>query len=95
MSKAWDEVRGVMVFRTLCDVAEGDELCFNYCDVLQSRDQRKKELLEDFGFDCLCGACQREENDAHHSDKRRLTIARLFQEVGTCGREPTLGIRKV
>lgn len=95
VSKAWDEIRNVMVFRTLRDVAEGEELCFNYCDVLATKGERMQALSSEFGFDCLCDACRMEGEDALESDKRRSTIARLFEEVGRCGNEPTLGMRKV
>lgn len=94
ISKSWDEIRNVMVFRTLRDIAEGEELCFNYCGVLGTKQERKQELLEDFGFDCICSACQLDGEEALESDKRRSTVARLFDEVGRCGKEPTLGIRK-
>ncbi|KAJ3531162.1 hypothetical protein NM688_g7611 [Phlebia brevispora] len=95
VSKSWDDIHNVMVFRTLRDVAEGEELCFNYCGVLGTKEERKRELLEDFGFECICSACQLEGEEALESDKRRSTIARLFDEVGQCGKEPTLGIRKI
>ena len=95
VSKSWDDIHNVMIFRTLRDVAEGEELCFNYCGVLGTQEERKRELLEDFGFECTCAACQLEGEEALESDKRRSTIARLFDEVGLCGKEPTLGIRKV
>lgn len=95
VSKSWDELRNVMVFRTLCDVAEGEELCFNYCDVLATKGERKEFLLSEFGFDCICVACRQEGEDTLQSDKRRSTVARLFEEVGRCGNEPTLGMRKV
>ncbi|KAI0090417.1 SET domain-containing protein [Irpex rosettiformis] len=95
VSKVWDELRRVMVFRTLRDVVEGEELCFNYCDVLATREQRQKELTLDFGFDCVCDACRLEDEKVAESDRRRSSIARLFDEVGCCGKEPTLGIRKI
>jgi hypothetical protein len=94
-SKSWDELRQVMVFRTLRDVVEGEELCFNYCDVLATREQRQRELSAEFGFDCICDACRLEGDEAAESDKRRSSVARLFEEVGRCGKEPTLGMRKV
>lgn len=93
--KTWDELRCMMVFRTLRDVVEGEELCYNYCDVLATRAQRQTELSEEFGFDCICEACRLEGDAAAESDRRRSSVARLFEEVGSCGKEPTLGIRKV
>ncbi|KAI0694025.1 SET domain-containing protein [Cytidiella melzeri] len=95
LSKTWDELRRVMVFRTLRDIEEGEELCFNYCDVLATREQRQTELSADFGFHCVCDACRLEGDDLAESDRRRSSIARLFDEVGRCGKEPTLGMRKI
>jgi hypothetical protein len=95
VSKSWDEIRNVMVFRTLRDVNEGEELCFNYCDVLATKQERKRILQAEFGFDCNCAACGLEGEEAAESDRRRTAVLRLFEEVGRCAREPTLGIRKV
>lgn len=95
VSKSWDELRNEMVFRTLRDVAEGEELCFNYCDVLATKGERRSVLSAEFGFDCICDACRLEGELALESDKRRSAISRLFEEVGGCRNEPTLGIRKV
>ena len=95
VSKAWDELRNVMVFRTLRDIAEGEELCFNYCDVLETQQERKRVLSSEFGFECACPACCLQGEEAVESDRRRISILRLFDEVGRCGNEPTLGIRKV
>lgn len=95
VSKIWDELRHVMVFRTLRDVVEGEELCFNYCNVMATREQRQRELSMDFGFDCICDVCRLGDEEVAESDRRRSSIARLFEEVGCCGKEPTLGIRKV
>ncbi|EKM57569.1 uncharacterized protein PHACADRAFT_251260 [Phanerochaete carnosa HHB-10118-sp] len=95
VSKSWDEIRNVMVFRTLRDVQDGEELCFNYCDVLSAQDERKRTLMEEFGFDCTCDACRLGGEEAVESDRRRTSILRLFDEVGRCAKEPTLGIRKI
>lgn len=95
VSKSWDEIRNVMVFRTLRDIQEGEELCFNYCDVLASQEERKRTLQVEFGFECTCPACVLEGEAAAESDRRRTSVLRLFDEVGLCGKEPTLGIRKV
>ena len=38
----------------------GDEICDCYIDLRQSKDQRRKELLENFRFLCSCSACSNE-----------------------------------
>lgn len=95
VSKCWDPTLHAMLFRTLRDVEEGEELCFNYCDVLGTREQRREEIMEERSFECRCDVCELDEEQSKLSDERRATIARLFEEVAGCGREPTLGMRKV
>ncbi|TCD66925.1 hypothetical protein EIP91_000764 [Steccherinum ochraceum] len=95
VSKCWDPTLHAMLFRTLRDVEEGEELCFNYCDVLGTRDQRREEILEERNFECRCEVCELDDEESRASDERRSTIARLFEEVAGCGKEPTLGMRKI
>ncbi|KAI0676226.1 hypothetical protein C8Q78DRAFT_960507 [Trametes maxima] len=95
IARAWDEGAQQMTFRTLRDVAEGEELCLNYVDVLGTRAQRAEELQNDFGFECACEACALDFEELAESDRRRAAIRRHFEEVGACGSEPTLGLRKV
>ena len=46
-------------------------------------------------FVCACDACELEGEEGEESDRRRTAIRRLFEDVGRCGKEPTLGMRKV
>jgi len=95
VGNAWDPLQQAMVFRTLRDVEEGEELCFNYCDVLGTRDQRRADIMKERRFLCRCSCCELEPEASKESDKRRSTVARLFEEVGQCGNEPALGMRKI
>jgi len=95
VSKCWDPVQQVMIFRALRDVHDREELCFNYCDVLGTRDQRRAEIMEERQFTCRCECCELDLDPSNESDKRRSTVARLFEEVGQCGNEPMLGVRKI
>ncbi|KAI0792268.1 hypothetical protein C8Q75DRAFT_714475 [Abortiporus biennis] len=95
VSLTWDSTLGVMTFRTLRNIEEGAELCFNYTDVLATKEQRQQCILEDRNFICRCSTCELEGVELAESDRRRSTIARLFDEVPNCGNEPTLGIRKI
>lgn len=95
VSKCWDPTLQAMLFRTLRDVEEDEELCFNYCDILGTRQQRRDQLLEERNFQCGCDVCELSEEQSKASDDRRTTISRLFEEVANCGKEPTLGMRKV
>ncbi|KAI0073770.1 SET domain-containing protein [Panus rudis PR-1116 ss-1] len=96
VSRYWDQTQGMMHFRTLRDIEEGEELCINYCEILATREERKNEIMRDKGFECRCSACEVEEEDkVRESDDRRVTIAALYDEVGECANEPMLAIRKV
>ncbi|KAI8974886.1 SET domain-containing protein [Trametes punicea] len=95
IARSWDEDAQRMTFRALRDVAEGEELCMNYVDVLGTRAQRMEELRNAFGFECVCEACALKGEELAESDRRRAAIRRLFEEVAGCGSEPTLGLRKV
>ncbi|KAI0355860.1 SET domain-containing protein [Trametes cingulata] len=95
VARSWDEGAQQMTFRALRDIAEGEELCMNYVDVLGTKAQRVEELKNAFGFDCVCEACALDPEELLESDRRRAAIRRLFEEVGVCGNEPTLGLRKV
>ncbi|KAI0628548.1 SET domain-containing protein [Trametes polyzona] len=95
VGREWDEDAQLMTFRALRDIAEGDELCLNYVDVVGTKAQRAEELQRLFGFECTCEACALGFEELAESDRRRAAIRRLFEEVALCGSEPTLGLRKV
>jgi len=94
VSRVWDTAAQAMVFRALRRVEPGEELCMNYVDVLGTRDTRRAELQERFGFECACAVCVLEGETLEESDRRRATIRRLYDEVSKCAKEPTLGMRK-
>ena len=41
----------------VADIPTGEEVCDCYIDLRQSREERRKELLENFRFVCACSAC--------------------------------------
>ena len=95
--RTWDVSSQEMTFRALRDIAQGEELCMNYADVdiLGTREERATEIEAAFGFVCACDVCELKGKEGKDSDRRRADIKRLFEEIGTCGKEPTLGLRKV
>ncbi|TBU28052.1 SET domain-containing protein [Dichomitus squalens] len=97
VARTWDVGAQEMAFRALRDVAPGEELCMSYVDVdiLGTREERGAEIEGAFGFVCACEACMLDGREGEESDRRRLAVRRLFEEIGTCGKEPTLGLRKV
>ena len=48
----------------LRDIAEGDAVLISYVDIAQSREQRRKVLLEHYGFDCRCEKCKLEQRSS-------------------------------
>lgn len=97
VSRYWDSDTQEMVFRAIRDVQAGDELCLSYIDVdvLATRAQRVAGIEPAFRFTCVCEACTLKGEEAQVSDRRRTSLKRLYEEIGKCGKEPTLGLRKV
>lgn len=91
----WDESRGKITFWATRDIAEGEELCICYCDELKTRGDRWRRLESSFGFVCQCVACSKEGDALKASDERRASISRLYDEIGACGNNPSVGVRKV
>ncbi|KAF7289263.1 Aldehyde dehydrogenase [Mycena indigotica] len=61
------------------DIAEGEELTYQYSDVLVSKVERNEET-EKYGFACMCAACK---EPTAESDKRRSEIAASVPSVLT------------
>ena len=64
-------------------------------DVLGTREERGAEIEDVFGFVCACEACVLDETAGEESDGRRVAIRTLFEEIGACGKEPAVGLKKV
>jgi hypothetical protein len=46
-----------MIFVAVRDINKGEEICDNYIDITLPRKERKKHLLEQYGFECYCEQC--------------------------------------
>lgn len=95
VSNYWDERMRKITFWATRAVAAGEELCISYSPGLAVREERRRWLQAAFGFVCRCAACGREGAELRASDERRVAIARLYEEVGECGNNPAVGVRKV
>ncbi|KZT70040.1 SET domain-containing protein [Daedalea quercina L-15889] len=91
----WDDIQQKISFRALRDIPVGEELCICYCELFASREDRQHKTSTAFGFACVCSACTLPDREQKASDKRRTSIGRLYGEVGDCGNQPSLGLRKV
>lgn len=87
--QAWDGDQGTMRISACTQIQEGDELCIDYIDVRQSRDQRQFELRQKYGFECSCPACAAPREG---SDERRINMAKFDQEIGIASPERCLQI---
>jgi hypothetical protein len=90
----WNEEKGVIKFHALRDITEGEELCICYGDLFTSRTMRQR-WQTGFGFECHCPACSLSSHEQSVSDDRRITVQKLFGEVGGCGNRPAEGVKKV
>ncbi|CAE7260538.1 set5, partial [Symbiodinium necroappetens] len=90
--QSWDGTSGTEKLYAMCDIREGEELCITYCDLRKPRADRKEELRLKYGFDCTCPACS--SSDCSQSDKNRVAIARLEEELCREGpADPERGLR--
>ncbi|XP_074321516.1 histone-lysine N-methyltransferase ASHR2-like [Silene latifolia] len=53
-----------IIIRMMHDVPEGQEICLSYVRVNRTYSDRKKRLLEYFGFVCVCDRCKVEANSS-------------------------------
>lgn len=58
-----------MVFVSIKHIKKGEEVCDNYVNILDSVEQRKKRLLEQYGFECNCERCIIEQYKKHDEYK--------------------------
>jgi hypothetical protein len=47
-----------LVIRALCDIKQGEEICYNYIPLYQSTDIRQGQLYRAYSFTCQCLRCQ-------------------------------------
>lgn len=91
----WDARKEEMVFRALKDIKEGDDLCITYVVQWLTREHRRQRLAKSFNFPCQCATCSLEGKELRDSDNRRILLAKLRDEIGECGSDPTRGVNKV
>lgn len=52
--------------KAVTDIQPGEEICISYldeCSLQRSRHSRRKELLENYLFNCECSLCELQKND--------------------------------
>eukprot|EP00833_Pecoramyces_ruminatium_P018438 jgi/Orpsp1_1/1192470/evm.model.d7180000093595.1 len=58
------------ILRAMRDIQQGEEICITYTDVMNSRKDRKKLLLEKYKFECHCERCI----DDHGIDEKLIPL---------------------
>lgn len=82
---SWREREGVLVVHALKDIPKGEELLTAYFRTLQTRDERRRHLREDYGFHCTCTYCALPDEESRVSDIRLQTMNDLYNRLGTWG----------
>jgi SET domain len=91
----WNLDSNEMEFRVMRNIEIGEELCIAYCDILKSRDERRKILKQVWNFDCHCDGCEckpyttvgspgeqtNEEEAIKMSNIRRESVGGLLETV--------------
>lgn len=77
------------------DILVGEELCIDYTELFSSREARRASLRKNFGFDCACEICSLDGDARAESDKRRLELMQLYEDIGMMGGAPRRGINAV
>jgi len=63
-----------MHFITTRKIMKGEEINDSYIDITSSREQRYKELKDQYGFICKCTRCTCKENDINKYENEALKI---------------------
>lgn len=82
---SWREREGVLVVHALKDVRKGEELLTAYFRTQQTRDQRRRHLMQTYGFHCECECCTLPDEESKYSDDRLKNMSYLYDRLGTWG----------
>lgn len=64
-----------MYFMAIRDIQKGEEICDSYIDITLPTNKRKKELKEQYGFNCHCERCSLQDKEMIKKfDKHALEI---------------------
>eukprot|EP00933_Yihiella_yeosuensis_P018207 TRINITY_DN15032_c2_g1_i1.p1 TRINITY_DN15032_c2_g1~~TRINITY_DN15032_c2_g1_i1.p1 ORF type:complete len:517 (+),score=104.24 TRINITY_DN15032_c2_g1_i1:40-1590(+) len=88
----WSETLQMEEVRAVRDIEPGEEVCVSYVGdaILQPRSVRQEHIREGFRFVCRCSACIVESGE---SDRRRLRLTTLREEILGCRDSPEKGLQ--
>ncbi|KAH9065391.1 hypothetical protein EDB87DRAFT_1595643 [Lactarius vividus] len=82
---SWREREGVLVVHALKDIKKGEELLTAYFRTQQTRDERRRHLMQTYDFHCACVCCTLPDKESKDSDERLTTMGKLYDHLGTWG----------
>jgi len=82
---SWRGREGVLVVHALKDIKKGEELLTAYFDTIQTRDERRHHLKQNYGFHCTCACCALTGEESKMSDVRLTTMSGLYKRLSTWG----------
>eukprot|EP00435_Cladocopium_sp_Y103_P055682 s664_g18.t1 len=78
LEQSWDQDAGQVRLVAAEPVKAGEELFTHYVELRLHREERRQQLLENYGFWCECKACS---NWSEESDRRRTEMKRLDDSI--------------
>ncbi|KAG5643172.1 hypothetical protein DXG03_001376 [Asterophora parasitica] len=86
----WDLLSLALYVRAVRPIKKDEQICISYCDLLQPRAQRRKELQLKYSFKCDCPSCSLPDDKSAQSDARRKDL--LKSRRGLTDTKDFLGI---
>ena len=73
---AWSSTSERLTVHAIENIPADQEILVNYRagDYTKPRDERRRELFSDYGFNCTCRACNLRTNFAKKSEERRMKL---------------------
>lgn len=84
-SYSWCNKLGLERIFAVKDIKEGEEISVSYLSVqfgMTPGSERRRHLLDEFGFQCYCDICSQNTEDASASDTRRRKLSQLNAAIG-------------
>jgi len=80
---SWREREGALLVHALKDIKKDEELLIAYFKTRQTRDERRRHLMQAYGFHCMCACCALPDKESSVSDNRLTTMSNLYDRLST------------
>ncbi|KAF8208655.1 hypothetical protein K438DRAFT_2068491 [Mycena galopus ATCC 62051] len=81
----WREREQQLFVHALRNISKGQELLTTYTDTKRTRNERRKFLSEQYGFECTCAVCALDPTASKISDQRLTAIAHYYGRLASWG----------